>query len=155
TNYGAIEWYSVQAGRPVWHGFKMSVAQLEGNVQFDFHHLVCTADFPRVAVAQPVVWVLVLPAVYKRLPKHSVFVSQAVTGRRQLHGSHGIEETSRETPQAAVTKPGVRFLLYELLPVDTFFLYRLLYQRIEQKINDVVAQRAPDEKFHREVVNAL
>src|SRR5215469_16487358 len=47
-----------------------SVAQLEGDVQLDFHFLVMATDLPWIAVPQPVVGILLLPAVHKRLTKH-------------------------------------------------------------------------------------
>jgi hypothetical protein len=58
-------------------------------------------------VAQPVVGLLVLPAVPQGLPEDAVFVAQPVAHGGQLERRHRIEEARREPPEPAVAEARV------------------------------------------------
>src|SRR5215472_9507390 len=155
THDWAIERYSEQDRRTIWDHFKTSVSHLETAVQLDFDFLMRASNFPWVTVAHPVVRIFLLPAVHKRLSKHAVLVSQTVASCRKLHGSHRVEEAGSESAKTSVAKAGVRFLLDQFKPVDTFLFDHTLDYRIKQKVCDVIGQRTPKKKFHGEVVNAF
>jgi hypothetical protein len=97
----------------------------------------------------------VLPAVLNGLFEHAVFVTQAVPGSRNLHRGHRIQKASRKTPETAITQAGIRLLFQQLEPVEVLFLDRCFRNGIEEKIRNVIGERAADEKFHREIVNTL
>ena len=118
-----------------------SIPEFERDVQLDIDFLVMAADLPWITVAQPVVGVLLLPAVHKRLPKHPIFVAQTIARRRKFHRGHRVEETRRKPAQASVSQSRIRFLLDQLQPVDIFLFDHLLHDRIEQKIPNVVGER--------------
>src|SRR5262249_47922536 len=84
-----------------------------------------------------------------------VLVAQPVTNGRDLHGGHGVEEARGESAETAIAKAGVGFLLNQLQPVDALLASRMLNEGIQHQVGDVVAQRAPNQKFHGEVVDAL
>ena len=91
---------------------------LERAAELDFNCLLRPGDLPRIGVSQPIVRVLVLPAVLDGLAENALLVAQPVAHRRELHGGHRVEEAGREAPKSAVAQPGVRFLFQHLHPID-------------------------------------
>ena len=66
-----------------------------------------------------------------------------------------IEEASRQAPETPIAQARVGFLLQQLEPIEVLLLDGFFRDGIEEKVRDVVGQRAADEKFHREIVDAL
>ena len=130
-------------------------SQLKGAVQLHFHLLMRPGNLPGIGVAKPIVGVFLLPAIHDGLFEHAVLVAQAIAGCRKLHGGHRVQEAGRESAQASVAQARVRFLFDQFEPIDTLCIDRMLHNRIEQKVADIVRQRTPDKKLHREIVNAL
>ena len=114
-----------------------------------------TRDLPWVRATKPVVRQFLLPAVLDGLFEDAVFVAQAITHGRDLHRGHGIEEASRQAPETAITQTRVGLLFEQLEPIEVLLLDGFFRDGIEEKVRDIVGQRAADEKFHREIVNAL
>src|SRR6266542_3510132 len=110
---------------------------------------------PGIGAAKPVIGLLVLPAVLDGLPEHSVLVPEAVADGRQLHRGHRVEEARGETPEPAVAEPGVGLFLEQAEPVERRSLDDVVHEGTEHQIRDVVGQRAADQEFHREVIDAL
>ena len=104
-------------GRP-GIGAQGAAAQLERAVELHFDRLVRARDLPRVRAAEPVVRLLVLPAVLDGLPEDAVLVAQAVAHGRELHRRHRVEEARGQAPEPAVAQARVGFLLQELEPVE-------------------------------------
>src|ERR1700676_3858856 len=107
---GTVKWHANQDGRPAEGRLQAAPAQLERAIEADPHRLVEPGNLPRIAPLQPVVRPFLLPAVADRLAEDAVFVAQAVTHRRQLHGGHGIEEAGGETAEAAIAQAGIGLL---------------------------------------------
>src|SRR5262249_60434334 len=97
--------------------FGASVTQLKAAVQLDFNSLMCAADFPGIAIAQPVVGLLLLPPVHERLAKHAVLIAQTVARGRELHSCNRIEEARSEATKPSVSQSRIRFLLDQLEPI--------------------------------------
>ena len=114
-----------------------------------------TRDFPWVGATEPVVRQFLLPAVLDGLFEDAVFVAQAITHGRDLHRGHGIEEASRQAPETAIAQTRVGLLFQQLEPIEVLLLDDFFRDGIEKKVRDIVGERAADEKFHREIVNAL
>ena len=118
----AIEGDADQGGRPAGDRAQAAAAQLERAVQLDLDLLVRAGDLPGVRAAEPVVRLLVLPAVLDRLPEDAVFVAQAVAHGRQLQRGHRVEEAGRQAAEPAVAQAGVGLLLEQLEPVEVLLL---------------------------------
>ena len=144
-----------QGGGPAGDGVKLSAAHLERAAELDFDRLVADEQLPRVLPAQPVVRLFALPAVLIDLPEDAVFVAQPVAHGRQLHRRHRVEEARRQPAEPAVAQAGVGLLLDQAEPVEVLLLGSSLHEGIEQQIGHVVGQRAPDQKLHRQIVDAL
>ena len=134
---------------------KAAATQLERAIEWHFDRLVLATDFPGVRTTEPVVWNFVLPAVLNGLLEHTVFVAEAITHRRNFHRSHRIEKTGRQAPEPSIAQASVGLLLQQLVPIELLFLNGLFGNLVEKKVRDIVSQRTTDEKFHREIVNAL
>ena len=114
-----------------------------------------TCDFPGVRPTQPVVRLFALPAVLDGLPEDPVLVAQSVAHGRELHRRHGFNEASCQAPQSSITQARVGLLFDQLEPIQVFLRHGLLDEGVEQQVGDIVGQRAPNEKLHRQVVDAL
>src|SRR5882724_5574674 len=117
AHYRPIEWNADQRGRPADDRAQRSSPDLERAVQPDLDLVVGTSDLPRIGAKKPVVRLLVLPTVLDGLPEHSVLVPEPVPHRRQAHGGHRIEKARGQTPEPAISQPGVGFLLEHAQPI--------------------------------------
>src|SRR5262249_12843756 len=144
---GAIEWDTEQSGRLACYDAQTPALQLEGAVQPDFHFLVRSRHLPRILTPQPVVWPFLLPAIPDGLLENAVLVSKTVAHGRKLHRGRGFDETSRQAAEAAIAQPRVRFLLQHINPFEALMLNSGLYQRIEQKVGDIVGQGPANEEL--------
>src|SRR5215469_3932385 len=111
TNYRPIKGNTYQTGRFASDRTQSSSPHFKGTVQFDFDLLMGSLDLPRVLPAEPVVRLFLLPAIPNGLLEDAVFIAKAVANGRELHGRHGVEEASSQTPESTVTEAGVGFLL--------------------------------------------
>ena len=97
-----------------------------------------------------------LEAVLDRLPENAVFVAQAVAHRRDLQRGQRVDEAGRQPAQAAVAQAGVRFRLDDFLPVLSRVRLQIVADELlDAEVDDVVDQRAADQKLHRQVVDPL
>src|SRR5262245_37257524 len=96
-----------------------------------------------------------LPALFNRLPEDSILVAQTVAHCRQLHGGHGVEKASCQSPQSAIAEARIGFLVQQVGQIELLMLSGLLDGGIEKEVHHVVGQRTADEKLHRKVVNTL
>src|SRR5262249_40511378 len=104
AHHGTIVWNADQTTRTTNHRAQCPSTDLERAVKLDLHGLVRTRHFPRVRAAEPVIRLLVLPAVLNRLFEDPVLISQAVPHGRNLHRGHGVDKASRQPPQPAVAQ---------------------------------------------------
>ena len=105
-------------------------------------------------MAQPVVGLLVLPAVPQGLPEDAVFVAQPVAHGGQLERRHRIEEARREPPEPAVAQARVGLGL-DQRRIGMAALHCLESRFGEPGVDDVVDERTAEQIFDRQVVRAL
>ena len=74
-------------------------------------------DLPRVAVAQPFVGDLALPAVADDLVENAELIANAVANRRHFDRSERIHVTGREPAKSAIAEAGFLFLRNDLVEV--------------------------------------
>ncbi len=153
TDDWSIERHADQGGRLPGDGPQTAALQFKGTIQFDFDGLIRPRDLPRIGTAEPVVRLLILPAVADRLSEDAVFIAQPVAHRRKLHRGHRVEETGGESPQPAVSQAGVGLRVEHGWPIEVFVQDSLLDERIEQQVGHVIGQRSSDEKLHREIID--
>ncbi len=110
-------------------------------------------EFPGGAVLQPRVRVFDLTAVLDLLREHAVFIADAVAERRQAERGHRIEETRRQPPQAAVAQGGVGFQVGHVFEALRVRRHAALGGLRQVQRAERIAQRAADQKFHRQVID--
>ena len=150
-----IEGNADQARWPSQDRPQLPAVHLERAVEFDLDFFVRPRDLPGVGATQPIVGLLLLPAILDRLPEDAVLITQAVAHGGKLQGGHRVEEAGGETAQAAVAQAGVGLLFENFLQIDVPLSDRLPGEGFKQKVGDVVCQRTADQEFHREVVDAF
>ncbi len=82
-----------------------------------------------------------------------MLVAQSVAHGRQLHRRHRVEEAGRQTAKTAIAQTRVRLLVKDLPPLAA--VKTPPDHRIEHEVQNVVAERAADEKLDRNVVDPL
>ena len=114
-----------------------------------------TGEFPRVAQLEPVIGLLDLVTVVDRLGEHAVVVADAVAEAGQTGGGHRIQEAGSQAAQAAVAQTRIGFFLAGLFQIDAAFGQGRGQLVVQVDGHQAVGQRATDQEFHREVVDAL
>src|SRR5207245_7947149 len=66
-------------------------------------------EFPRIAERQPVLRMLLLPAVLDHLPEKAMVIADPITAARDAKARHAFHEAGGEPPEAAIAQGGVRF----------------------------------------------
>ncbi len=112
------------------------------------------ADFPRRAEDHPVVGMLDLVAVDELLLEEAELVVDAVADRRVVERGERIEETGRETTEAAVAQAHVHLDLAQLVKVDAELGQRGARGLDETGVLEVVLGEPAHQILEREVVEA-
>ncbi|MCY1417622.1 hypothetical protein D9M71_331620 [compost metagenome] len=102
--------------RPYGLGRRPHLALLAIGVMHGFHAAAETdrvdhlgpLELPGVAEIQPVLGLLLLPAIDHRLAKQAMFITDAITVGGNTQGRHAFHEASRQPPQATVAQRRVR-----------------------------------------------
>src|SRR5208337_1705318 len=103
----------------------------------------------------PRVGALDLVAAPNLLPEESVIVVDSIRVAGQIERRHRIEVARREPAQAAVTERRVGLFIEQYLQVDSVFGQKVAAGVDNAEVEEVVFQRAPDQKFERQVVELL
>ena len=134
-----------------------AVIEVAFDATVDRNHgtLVATLDVPGGTVYRPVVRLLALKAVQKRLPEEAKLVIDAVAVPRIRQTRQRIEEASRETAQATVPERWVALRLQHIREIDAHIRRHLGTRVIQAQIAQVVGQQAADQELHRKIVDLL
>jgi hypothetical protein len=135
--------------------FMRACVDVERAGQPHFDGFVRPRDFPGVGPREPVIGLLVLPAVANVLLEDAVLVAQAGAHARNTERRHGIEEASRQPAEPAVAEAGVWLLLDDFERLDVVLPAELAPDRVEQQVGDVVRERSAHQEFERQVIDAF
>ena len=108
-----------------------------------------------IAVGEPVLRRLLLPAVANDLAEQAVVVADAVAVRGDLKGRHAVHETGGEAAEAAVAERRVRFDPPKFGQVDAELVQRLGHRLGDAEIGHRVEQQPADQELERQVVDPL
>ena len=126
---------------------------LERTAEPDLHLLVRPGDLPWVLAAEPVVGLLLLPAVLHRLAEDPVLVAEAVAHGRKSQRRHRVQEARGQPSKPAVAQPGVGLLLEDAHPIQVLLEGHRRELRLQHEVRDVVRERSTDQELHRQVVD--
>ena len=108
-------------------------------------------DLPRVAVAQPLVGALDLPAVDDLLLEDAELVADAVAERRDLERRQRIDEARGEPAEAAVAESRLVLLRQQLIEVEAELGDRLAHLVVDAEVQQVVAEVRSHQELGREI----
>ncbi len=156
TDHRTIVRNAEQNAVAIRNGTERAVDELEAAGDRHVDSPPVPGHLPRIGMLQPRIGMLDLDAVADLLAKDAVFVAQPVAHRRDLQRGQRVDEASGETAQPAVAQSGVRFALDHFLPVLPRVRAQILpHELLDSEVDDVVDQRAADQKLHRQVIDAL
>ena len=128
------------------------------------HHMTAELDavvhlrpgkLPGVGGVEPVVGHLHLAAVHNGLPEHAVVVADAVAITRDAERGHRIQKTGRQPAQAAVAQSSIGLQLGHGVHVHAQFGQRLAHRGLQLQRNQRIAEGAPHQKLHRQVIDVF
>ncbi|MNO99242.1 hypothetical protein D3C76_910080 [compost metagenome] len=86
----------------------ITVHSLDAAAETDRVYDLRAFELPGVTEIQPVLGLLLLPAIDHRLAKQAMFITDAITVGGNTQGRHAFHEASRQPPQATVAQRRVR-----------------------------------------------
>ena len=113
------------------------------------------ADLKRITILDPFIRHFLLIAVLNLLLEHSVVITNAASVCRIAKSRQGVEETSCQTSQTAVSERGIRLLIFYRVQIDTDGAQRFTRIVIRAHVHKVVTQQTADQKLHRHIVDRL
>ena len=112
-------------------------------------------EFPGVALAEPELGLFDLAAADKALPEQAVLVADAVAMRRAADGRQAFEETGGKPAKAAIAQRRIRLVCQHVVVILGELGQRRFRLLDQFEIDDAILEQAPDEKFHRQVIDPL
>ncbi len=112
-------------------------------------------EFPRIAVAQPILGNFLLPAVADDLPEQAVIIPNAVAVRCDRKRRHAVHEAGGEASEAAIAERGVGFDAPQRIEIDAELAQRLGHRLDDAEIGHRIDQQAADQELEREIINPL
>ncbi|MNN32129.1 hypothetical protein D3C81_1458410 [compost metagenome] len=112
-------------------------------------------ELPGVAEIQPVLGLLLLPAIDHRLAEQAVLVANAVTVGGDPQRRHAFHETGGQPPETTVAQGRIGLQQANALEVDIQTTEGLAGDVQQAQIAQAVVQQAADEKFQRQVIHPL
>ena len=114
-----------------------------------------TDEFPRIAVDEPVLRRLLLPAAADDLAEQAIVVADAIAVGRDRERRHAVHEAGGEASEAAVAERGVGLDPAQVREVDAELVEGFGHRLGDAEIGHRVEQQAPDQEFKRQVIDAL
>ena len=112
-------------------------------------------QFPRIAVAQPVVGLLDLLPIVDALREHAVAVAQAITEGRHAQRGQRIQKAGGQAPETTVAERRIGLDLEDVAGLLARRTGSRLELTMQPERRQRIAECAAHEEFHRQVVNPL
>ncbi len=114
-----------------------------------------TRDLPGIAILQPMIRFFDLLSVNNLLTEDAIVIAKPIAHAGQFEGGERVHEACGQTPEAAIAKTSVNFEIAERIPVQAILFQRLAADGVHLQVDDVVAQETANQKFEREIIDAL
>ena len=131
------------------------IAMLDVAAEADGEGRLGALQLPHIAVGQPVVRLLHLPAVGDLLAEHAVLVADAVAETDDIATGHRFQEAGGEAAEAAVAERRLGFELDQVVERDAHARQRLGALFAQARRHQRAFQLPRDEEFHRQVADLL
>ena len=114
-----------------------------------------TADFPRIAVAEPVVGFFHLAVIDDELFENAEIVTDPVSVGGQFESRHGVEEAGGETSESAVAESRVDFLFPQFFDFKSELRHRFFCRIVDAEVDHGVADGSADQEFEGDVADGF
>ena len=111
-------------------------------------------DIPRVAVLQPFVGHLTLPAVADDLIENAELVANAVAERRHFDRRERVHVTRRQSAQSAIAEAGLFFLRKNLVEIVAEPAHRFARGFRDAEVEQIVRKMRPEQELRGEIRHA-
>ena len=140
--------------RPVANHLATPIIHL-GHVAVEVDRIgdVGTMELPRIGVFEPILRVLDLFAAFDLLPKHSIFIADAIADAGVAQGRHRFEQASAQPPEPAITKRRLGLEGQEDFKVDVEVGQRLAAVVVEPLRQQACLEQAPGKEFEGKIID--
>ncbi|MCY1498344.1 hypothetical protein D9M68_323280 [compost metagenome] len=135
--------------------FLIDIGGFDDAAEADFVGAFAPLELPGIAVGKPGFRQFHLPAIGHLLAEEAVHVADAVAIGGHVDGRHRFHETGGETAKTAIAERRIRLEFGNDIDIDTERSERITHLVHQADIGHGVAHQPADEKFEREIVNAL
>ena len=143
------------AGMPVVADLVAHLVGLDGTAEAYRVDDVGPGELPRVAMREPVVRRLPLPAIGDELLEETVVVADAVSDGRYPDRRHAFHEAGGEAAEAAIAQGRIMLGGAKPIEVDVEAGQGLARLGFEAEIAERLRQAPADQELHREIVDLL
>ncbi len=133
----------------------ISADRLHRAAEADFIGAFAAFEFPWVTVGKPGFRQFHLPSVSHLLAEEAMHVPDAVAIGGNINGRHGFHEAGSKTPKTAITECRIRLQPGDNVKIDAEGGQRVTNLVHQADVGDGVAHQAADQKFQRQIINAL
>ena len=137
------------------HGFRLAADLLDEAAEADRVDDFGSLEFPGIAVGQPVLRRLMLPAVRDHLAEQPMLVADAVAVGGQSDRGHGLHEAGGKATQAAVAERRVRFLGADVGEIDAESSQSVAGGFGQAEVGQPVHEQAADQELDGQIVDLL
>ena len=133
----------------------MAVIDSDRAAEPDLEAALAALELPGIAVVEPGLRQLDLPAVRDLLAEHAVDVADAVAVGRHVDRRHALHEARGQPSETAIAERGVGLERGDQVHVDAEPGERLAHGVEQAEIGEGVAHQAADQELERQIVDAL
>jgi hypothetical protein len=128
---------------------------LDNAAEADLMAGIRPCDLPRIAEGQPVLGILLLPAILNDLTEHAVIVADAIAMCGDGQRRHALHEAGGQAPEAAIAQRRVMLDVAQPVVVNTEFGKCRAHAFDQAEIVERVVQQPADQKLQRQVIDPL
>ncbi len=140
---------------PILERARPAAALDHATAELDAIKQIAARDFPGIALIEPQIGALDLPAVLDLLREQAATVAEPVATGRQIQIGHAVEKTRRQPAETAIAEGGLGLDLGDLVEIEPVLGKGSPAALIEPQIYECVHENAAGEKLHRQVAYAL
>jgi len=133
----------------------LAIDHLDHAAEADLDGALAPPELPGIAMVEPCVGQLDLPAVGYFLPEQAVHIADAVAMGGDVHARHGFHEACGEPPEAAIAERGVGLQRGDDVEIDAELRQRGAQLVHQAEIRHGVAHQPADQEFQREIIDTL
>ena len=125
------------------------------SAKLDLVSVLRSVQFKRITIFQPVIRHFDLKAVLNLLLEHTVAITDPAAVSCVSECGEGIHKAGSQSSQTTVAECRIRLLIFDHIEIQADLIQRFPHFFIFLQIDQIIAERASHQKFHRHVVHDL